>query len=1031
MLNKIINYSLHNRLLIIVIAVLLTITGLYTASNMEVDVFPDLNAPTVVVMTEAPGMATEEVERTVTFVIETALNGATDVRRVRSASSNGFSVVWVEFDWDTDIYLARQIVSEKLATIGESLPTTAGQPILGPQSSILGEMMIVGLTSETLSLQDLRTIADWTIRPRLLSTGGVAQVTVIGGDIKEYQVQLSTQRMRHYGVTLGEVLEATRDMSLNASGGVLYEYGNEFVVRGMVADRDASQMAKGFVKYAPDGTPITLSDIADVVVGSKSPQIGVASERGVPAVLVTVTKQPNTNTLELTKQLDTTLEELQKSLPEIQISTDIFRQSRFIETSINNISQSLVEGAIFVIIILFLFLMNGRVTIISLVALPLSLLTAILTLKGLGFTINTMSLGGMAIAIGSLVDDAIIDVENVFKRLRENFALPKEERRPTLQIVYDASREIRTSIVNATLITIVAFIPLFFLSGMEGRMLRPLGISFIVSLFASMVVAVTLTPVMCSYMLTSDKALRGHEKEAFVARFLKRIYRSALTYALRHDRWVIGGAIALFAGACVIFSTLGSSFLPPFNEGSLTINVSTLPGISIEESDKIGRMVEKILLEVPEIQTVARKTGRAELDEHALGVNASEIEAPFVLDERNRDEFLADVRSRLGAIKGIDLEIGQPISHRIDAMLSGTKANIAIKLFGEDLNKMYTLGQEIKRAIADVEGIADVTVEQQVERAQLQIIPRREMLARYGISIPQFAQWVNVALEGESVSQIYDGSATFDLTVKVGDGQHRTIEEVSNLLVDAGDGKYVPLNQVARIISTTGPNAINRENVKRKIVVSANIVGGDLGGAVEGIKEAIEANVELPQDYYIEYGGQFESQQSASRILSFASAIALLVIFLLLFQEFKKLSLSGMIMINLPLALIGGVAAIAMTSGVVSIPAVIGFISLLGIAVRNGILLVSHYEQLRLEGRALHESVVEGSLDRLNPILMTSLTSALALIPLALGGDVSGNEIQSPMAKVILGGLISSTLLNGFVVPVVYLLLNHKKEGHA
>lgn len=1031
MLNKIINFSLHNRLLIIVIAVLLSATGIYTASRMEVDVFPDLNAPTVVVMTEAPGMATEEVERTVTFVIETALNGATDVRRVRSSSTNGFSVVWVEFDWDTDIYVARQIVSEKLATVGEQLPKTAGQPILGPQSSILGEILIVGLTSDSLSMQDLRTIADWTIRPRLLSTGGVAQVSVIGGDLKEYQIQLSTERMRRYGVSLPEILNAARDMNLNASGGVIYEYGNEYVVRGMVADRDVDEIAKGFIKLSETGKPIVLSDVADVVIGGKSPKLGVASERGCPAVLITVTKQPSTNTMELTEQLDQTLEELQKTLPDVHISTDIFRQSRFIESSIDNISKSLWEGAIFVVIVLFFFLMNGRVTIISLVALPLSLLTAILTLKGLGFTINTMSLGGMAIAIGSLVDDAIIDVENVYKRLRENYALPKNERRPALQVVYDASREIRTSIVHATIITIVAFIPLFFLGGMEGRMLQPLGISFIVSLFASMIVAVTLTPVMCSYMLTSDKTLRKHTKEAPVSRFLKKIYGRVLQGSLRHGRIVIGGAIALFIGAVALYTTLGSSFLPPFNEGSLTINVSTLPGVSLEESDKIGRMVEEMLLEIPEIQTVARKTGRAELDEHALGVNASEIEAPFVLNERSRDEFLADIRSRLGTIKGIDLEIGQPISHRIDAMLSGTQANIAIKLFGEDLNKMYSLGQEIKQAIADVDGITDVMVEQQVERAQLQIIPRREMLARYGITLADFSQWISVALEGETVSQIYDGNATFDLTVKVGDGHSRTIEKTGDLLVDTGNGGKVPLSHIADIVSTSGPNAVNRENVKRKIVVSANITGGDLGGAVEAIKSAIDANIDLPQGYYIEYGGQFESQQSAARTLSFTSAIALLIIFLLLFQEFKSLSLSGMIMINLPLALIGGVAAIAMTSGIVSIPAVIGFISLLGIAVRNGILLVSHYGQLRNEGITLKESIIQGSLDRLNPILMTSLSSALALIPLALGGDISGNEIQSPMAKVILGGLISSTLLNIFVIPTVYLFLNSKKKSHA
>lgn len=1032
MLNKIIGYSLNNRLLVVIIAALVSATGLYTAFHMEVDVFPDLNAPTVVVMTEARGMAAEEVERTVTFTIETALNGATDVRRVRSSSTNGFSVVWVEFDWDTDIYIARQIVSEKLATVGENLPSTAGQPILGPQSSILGEMMIVGLTSEQTSLQDLRTIADWTIRPRLLSTGGVAQVAVIGGEIKEYQIQMSPRRMQRLGVSVDELLTATRDMNLNSSGGVLYQYGNEFVIRGMVATTDAERIAKGFVKFSEAGEPITVEDVAEVKIGAKSPKLGVASERGEPAVLITVTKQPQTNTIELTAQLDRTLEDLSRTLPaDIRISTDIFRQSRFIESSISNIQKSLWEGALFVVIVLFIFLMNGRVTLISLVALPLSLLVAIVALKAMGLTINTMSLGGMAIAIGSLVDDAIIDVENVYKRLRENHALPAGERKPVLAVVYDASKEIRTSIVNATIITMVAFVPLFFLGGMEGRMLKPLGISFIVSLFASMIVAVTLTPVMCSYMLTSERALRRSEKEPPVSAFLKRMYARALEWVLRFKKYVIGGAAALFVAALAVFSTLGSSFLPPFNEGSLTINIGALPGISLEESDNMGRMVEQILLEVPEIRTVARKTGRAELDEHALGVNASELEAPFELDKRSRSEFLADVRARLGALKGLDVEIGQPISHRIDAMLSGTKANIAIKLFGEDLNKMYSLGKEIKGAIGDIEGIADVTVEQQVERSQLQIVPRRELMARYGISLPEFTEFVAVALEGEAVSQIYDGSATFDLTVKVGDEDRRSVEEIGNLLIDCADGRKVPLGYVADITSTSGPNTVNRENVKRKIVVSANVTGGDLGGAVEQIRERIESDVELPEGYYVEYGGQFESQQAATRILTFTSIAALLVIFMLLFQEFKRVSLAGMIMINLPLALIGGVVAVWVTSGVVSIPAIIGFISLLGIAVRNGILLVSHYGQLREQGLSLRESVVKGSLDRLNPILMTSLTSALALIPLALGGDVSGNEIQSPMAKVILGGLISSTLLNGFVVPVVYLLLNSKKSENA
>lgn len=1028
MLNKIINYSLRNRIMVVMGALLLMVVGLYTADRMEVDIFPDLNAPTVVVMTEAHGMAAEEVERTVTFVIETALNGATDVRRVRSSSTAGFSVVWVEFDWDTDIYLARQIVTEKLSTISESLPANVGQPTLGPQSSILGEMMIIGLTADSTSLEDLRTIADWTIRPRLLSTGGVAQVAVIGGDIKEFQILLSPEKMRLLGVSVDEVLAASRDMTLNSSGGVLYEYGNEYIIRGMIATKDAEQIARNFVKMSESGQPITLGDIAEVRVGGKSPRLGVASERGKPAVLITVTKQNQTSTIELTEALDRQVTELKKTLPpDIHISTDIFRQSRFITSSIDNIRTSLIEGALFVIIVLFFFMMNTRVTLISLVALPLSLLVAIVALRLMGLTINTMSLGGMAIAIGSLVDDAIIDVENVYRRLRENHLLPPEKRRGWFNVIYEGSTEIRSSIVHATIITIVAFIPLFFLSGMEGRMLKPLGISFIVSLFASMIVAMTLTPVLCSYLLTSERSLRRSDREPFISRTLKRWYRAALEWVLGRKRAVLGVTVALFVGAVAVFCSLGSSFLPPFNEGSLTINIGVLPGVSLEESDKIGRTVEEILLEIPEIKTVARKTGRAELDEHALGVNASEIEAPFELDKRSRDEFLADVRSRLGALKGLDVEIGQPISHRIDAMLSGTQANIAIKLFGEDLNRMYSLGKEIKAAISGIEGLADVTVEQQVERAELQIVPRREMLARYGVTLAEFSEYVGVALAGETVSEIYDGSATFDLTVKVDDRYRNTIESIGNLLVDCGDGSKVPLSQIAEIRSTSGPNAINRENVKRKIVVSANVVGGDLGGAVKQIQESIDKNMSLPEGYYIEYGGQFESQQAASRVLLFASLVALLVIFLLLYQEFRNVGLSGLIMINLPLALIGGVISIWITSGVVSIPAIIGFISLLGIAVRNGILLVSHYRQLANEGLDLYQSVIQGSIDRLSPILMTSLTSALALIPLAMGGDVSGNEIQSPMAKVILGGLISSTLLNGFIIPIVYILFNRHK----
>ena len=1030
MLNTIIQYSLRNRLLILMAAAMLLIWGSYTASRMEVDVFPDLNAPTVVVMTEAQGMAPEEVERLVTFPVETAVNGATDVRRVRSSSTTGFSVVWVEFDWGTNIYTARQIVSEKLATLGDALPSTVGQPTLGPQSSILGEMMIIGLTADTTSLQDLRTIADWTIRPRLLSTGGVAQVAVIGGDIKEYQILLDPSRMKHYNVTLDEILPVLDNMTQNSTGGILYEYGNEYIVQGVMATTQPEEIGKAVIKTIND-VPLLISDVADVRIGAKAPKLGLASEKGKPAVLITVTKQPSTNTLELTEKLDVSLQELQKTLPaDVHVSTDIFRQSRFIESSINNIQKALFEGSVFVIIVLFFFLMNVRTTIISLVALPLSLLVAILVLHALGLTINTMSLGGLAIAIGSLVDDAIVDVENVYKRLRENHLKAAEERLSSLQVVFDASKEVRMPILNSTLIIVACFLPLFFLSGMEGRMLIPLGIAFIVALFASTIVALTLTPVMSSYMLTTRKALKKSEQEPFVSRILKKGYKKALITALSHKKLIIGITGGLLIFALVIMFGLGRSFLPPFNEGSLTINVSTMPGISLDESDKIGRMTEEILMDIPEIQTVARKTGRAELDEHALGVNVSEIEAPFILDKRNRDEFLADVRQQLGILKGVNIEIGQPISHRIDAMLSGTKANIAIKLFGNDLNKLYNIGTQIKSAISNIEGIADLNVEQQIERPQLQIKPKRDMLAKYGITLPEFSEFVNVALSGKIVSQINESGKVFDLTVKIDDFARDNTEAIEELSIDA-NGRKIPLHYIAEILPLSGPNTISRENVQRKIVISANVAGRDLKGVVNDIQKEIGANISLPEGYHIEYGGQFESEQAASRILFLTSLISLLIIFLILYHEFRNLSLAGIIMLNLPLAIIGGIISIWTTSGVISIPAIIGFISLFGIATRNGILLVSHYNQLYSEGYNLKDSIIQGSLDRLNPILMTALTSALALIPLAVGGDLPGNEIQSPMAQVILGGLLSSTLLNGFIIPIVYFLLKLKQRTSA
>lgn len=1052
MLNKIIHFSLQNRILVLVASVLLLIGGTYTALHTEVDVFPDLTAPTVVVMTEANGMAAEEVEQLVTFPIETAVNGATHVRRVRSSSTHSFSVVWVEFDWDTDIYLARQIVSEKLSLVAEELPPSVGKPTLGPQSSILGEMLIVGLTADSTSMLDLRTLADWTIRPRLLSTGGVAQVAVLGGDIKEYQIQLDPERMRHYGVTLGQVLDATRGMNLNANGGVIYEYGNEYIVRGLTATTNTELLGKTVVKSATSdelqatsgsgnnsslvarssSLPVLLEDVADVRIGAQTPKLGLASERGKPAVLLTVTKQPATSTLDLTAKLEASLKDLQKNLPpDVHVSTDIFRQSRFIESSIGNVKESLVEGGIFVVIVLILFLANVRTTVISLVTLPLSLVVSLLVLHYMGLTINTMSLGGMAIAIGSLVDDAIVDVENVYRRLHENRLLPPEQQQSVLQVVFNASREVRMPILNSTLIIVVSFVPLFFLSGMEGRMLVPLGVAFITALAASTVVALTLTPVLCSYLLghnlSSDK--KKDNGDSAVARTLKNAYGAVLEKALQHKRAVLGCTIALFAVALGLFFTLGRSFLPPFNEGSFTINVSSLPGISLEESDAIGRRAEELLLTVPEIQTVARKTGRAELDEHALGVNTSEIEAPFELKDRPRSEVVAEVRQKLSTLVGANIEIGQPISHRIDAMLSGTKANIAIKLFGDDLNRMFALGNEIKSNIQDVPGIADLTVEQQIERPQLTITPRREMLARYGITLPQFAEYVNACLAGEAVSQVYEQGKSFNLTVRMRDDLRDQASKIGDLMIDTGDGRQVPLNYVADIRSTQGPNSISRENVKRKIVISANVTDRDLRSVVNDIQARIDTQIKLPEGYHVEYGGQFESEQAASRTLLLTSLMSIVVIFLLLYHEFRSVKESAVILINLPLALIGGVFALLLTTGEVSIPAIIGFISLFGIATRNGMLLISHYNHLQSEeGYTVHDSVIRGSLDRLNPILMTALSSALALIPLALGGDLPGNEIQSPMAKVILGGLLTSTFLNGFIIPIVYLLIHTKKK---
>lgn len=1027
MLNRVIKYSLHNRLLVLALSAMLIFWGTYSASKMEIDVFPDLTAPTVVVLTESHGMAPEEVERLVTFPIETSVNGAGNVRRVRSSSSAGISIVWVEFDWGTDIYKARQIVSEKISIVANQLPSGISAPIMAPQSSIMGEIMLISVTAKKMNQLDVRTIADWNIRPLLLSIGGVSQVVVIGGEYKQYQILASPQKMKYYNVSLSELLKASKEANKNAAGGFMQEYGNEYIVRGIGRINDLNELGKSVIKIH-NGIPIKIEDVADLKIGS-SIKIGDGSLKGNPAVIMTVMKQPGTNTLALTEKIDQSLLELKKSLPgDLQINTQIFRQSDFIDASIGNIQKTLIEGSLFVVLILFLFLMNWRATVISLVAIPISLITAILVLKWFGFTINTMSLGGMAIAIGDLVDDAIIDVENVFRRLKENAAKPSDLQESRLKVIYDASVEIRTSVINATFIIIVAFIPLFFLSGMEGRLLAPLGIAFIVALFASLIVAISITPVLCSFLLTGDKMLQRQHKESWLVRNLTNLYENSLNLAMRYKKPILGVSIALFVAALFVLGSLGRSFLPEFNEGSLVVSVTSMPGISLEESNKIGTQVEKALLTVPEIKITTRRTGRAELDEHAQGVNASEIDAPFELKDRSREEFMIDVRQKMAGITGANITIGQPIGHRIDHMLSGTRANIAIKIFGTDLNTLQLLSNQVKKNIEGTRGLVDLNSEPQIQIPQIQIKANRNMLGKYGITIGEFAEFTDVAFAGEKVSEVYEENKRFDLVLRFNEANRGKLELIKNTLIDAGNGQKIPLSYVADVISTVGPNTINRENVQRKTVVSANVAGRDQKSVVDEIRAKIEAGVNLPEGYRIEYGGQFEAEKEASKTLVLTSIIALFVIFFLLYQEFKTVKIATIILLNLPLALIGGVLSVWLTSGMLSIPAIIGFITLFGIATRNGILLVSHYQTLQKQGMSLVDTILNGSKDRLSPILMTALTAGLALIPLAMGGDLPGNEIQSPMAKVILGGLLSSTLLNLFVVPIVYYLANSKKK---
>lgn len=1026
MLNRIIKFSLRNRIFILFASVVLLVFGLQTADNMNVDVFPDLTAPTVVVMTDAHGMASEEVERLVTFPIESTVNGATDVRRVRSVSSHGFSFVWVEFDWGTDIYRARQVVSEKLITVATQLPAGVNQPVLAPQSSVMGEIFFIGLQADSTSMMDLRTLAEWEVKPLILATGGVSQVTIIGGEYKQYQVLADPEKMNFYQVSLNELADVCRSVGQNASGGVLRQYGNEFVIRGIGRTSNLQTLENTLVKYA-SGQPVRLGDVADVKIGS-APKMGYASGNAAPAVILSVSKQPNANTLEVTERIEANLAELQKNLPpDVVLDTEIFRQADFIERSVHNVQNALLEGALFVVIILFFFLGSFRTTIISLLAIPLSLLGAVLVLEALGMTLNTMSLGGMAIAIGSLVDDAIIDVENVYKRLRQNRQLPVHERRNSFDVVYDASVEIRASILNATLIIIVAFLPLFFLSGMEGRMLKPLGIAFIVSLFVSLVVAMTLTPLLAHLLLSNEKYLERNRDDKWLARHLSSAYQSSLSWVLNHKKMMLAGISVLFLLAIVAFSTLGRSFLPEFNEGALTISIITRPGTSLEVVNEIGNQVEQELLDISEVSSTARRTGRGELDEHSQTTNSAEIDVNYQLNGRDQQAFMADIRETLAGIPGIVFTVGQPLGHRIDHMLSGTRANIAIKLFGENLNQLYETGNEIKEAIEGIDGLVDVNVEQQIEVPQIQIRANNNLMAQHGVSSETFNDFVGIAFGGETMTDIYEGQLRFDLILRLNENYTQSLEGIRTALLDTEDGKKVPLEQVADVVSATGPGNISRENVQRKLVVSANVAGRDLRSAVENIRQEIQFDVELPPGYRVEYGGQFESEAKASRTLLFTSIAAVFIIFFLLYQEFRSFRYAGTILINLPLALIGGVFSILFSGGVLSIPAIIGFITLFGIATRNGILLVSNYRRLSAAGLSLEETVTRGSVDRLNAILMTALTAALALIPLAIRGHLPGNEIQSPMAKVILGGLLTSTFLNIYIIPIVYSLV-HKRE---
>lgn len=1027
MLNRIIAFALSNRLLVVAFAALLTVLGVKTIIEMPVDVFPDLNRPTVTIMAEAEGLAPEEVEMLVTRPLEMSMAGLAGVTRVRSTSGIGLSIIYVEFDWDSSLLVDRQMVAEKLATVKETLPPNV-TPAIGPVTSIMGEIMLVGLTSETIAPMELRSLADWVVRPRLQSIPGVAQVISIGGGLKQFQILADPIKLRDFDVSMSELKEVGESIGRNTTGGFVEDAHQEYLIRNIGRVSTIEEIKNAVVKVK-GGVPVTLGQVADVIA---APQVkrGDASVNGKPGVIMSIQKQPGSNTVSLTRDVEKALKELQGSLPAGVKVSELFKQAHFIEAAVANVEEALRDGAILVTIVLFLFLLNFRTTAITLTAIPLSFVVTALVLKAFGISINTMTLGGLAVAIGELVDDAIVDVENVFRRLRENRALDKP--RPSLQVIFDASSEVRNSIVIATIIVILVFIPLFSMSGIEGRLFVPLGIAYVLSILASLLVSLTVTPVLCSYLLPKSKVTASHEDGALV-RWLKKQDTRLLGVSLTHPKALVAScaALVLLAAGSVFF--MGREFLPPFNEGTVTISLLNVPGTSLSESNRIGTIAEQQLMTVPEVISVGRRTGRAEQDEHAEGVHSSEVDVDLKSSDRSREEILKDLRNVLAEIPGVTVNIGQPISHRLDHLLSGVRAQIALKIFGPDLAKLRSLAAESRSALEKVPGLVDLQIEKMTLIPQVQVVPDTGKSQFYGFRSGALAEWLESAFMGHSVGQVLEGDKAFNIHLRLKDEYKTEPKLMERLLVDTPTGQRVPLGELAKIQVSSGPNAVNRENGQRRIVLAANTEGRDLGAVVEDVKKVLANEIKLPEGYFFELGGQFESQVSATKTIGLLSLVSLLGIFLVLYGYLGSGLLALQVMVNVPLALIGSVVAVYLSGGTFSVATLVGFVTLCGIASRNGIMMITHYLHLMAhEGEAFtKEMVIRGSLERLVPVLMTALTAGLALIPLVLAAGEPGKEILHPVAAVILGGLVSSTLLDIAVTPAVFYAFGEKAAKKA